>query len=139
MGVYRERLVQQSKYQDTKPGSRSLDGCLKDPPGMPPMVEIYLKREPEPARDEDGTLWFKDHPEFRPNLTPEQVIQAGAFGGTYFRNITSAVTGITYRGIDVIKEFPTSFRGLNLETQVTSQDYSKTVNKYGVACGGSLG
>eukprot|EP00746_Dinoflagellata_sp_MGD_P002441 gnl/MRDRNA2_/MRDRNA2_104741_c0_seq1.p1 gnl/MRDRNA2_/MRDRNA2_104741_c0~~gnl/MRDRNA2_/MRDRNA2_104741_c0_seq1.p1 ORF type:complete len:400 (-),score=88.06 gnl/MRDRNA2_/MRDRNA2_104741_c0_seq1:30-1229(-) len=138
--VYRERLVQQRKYQDTKPGSSSLDGCLKDPPGMPPVVEIYCRREAEPKRDKDGTLFFVDHPEFRPNLTPEQVLRAGAFGGTYFRSIDSAVTGISYKGCDVIKEFPSSwFAGLNLEEQVTSKYYRKTVNKYGVACGGSLG
>ncbi len=33
------------------------------------------------ARDGDGRLVFPDHPEFRPNLTPRQVIQAGSFGG----------------------------------------------------------
>lgn len=138
--VYRERLVKQRKYEDTKPGSTSRDGCLKDPPGMPPSAEIYVKREPEPKRDKDGTLCFPDHPEFRPNLTPEQVLRAGAFGGTYFRNITSAVTGVSYTGCDVIKEFPTSwFHGLNVAEQLTSKDYRKAVNKYGVSCGGSLG
>ena len=31
-----------------------------------------------------GKLVFKDHPEFTPNLTPKQVIQAGTWGGCYF-------------------------------------------------------
>ena len=30
---------------------------------------------------------FKDFPEFKPNLTPKQVLRMGSFGGTYFRNI----------------------------------------------------
>lgn len=49
-----------------------------------------------PASDEDeggvdvtrdgktGALVFRDHPEFRPNLTPKQVIRAGSWGGVYF-------------------------------------------------------
>lgn len=32
-------------------------------------------------RDGQGRLVFADHSEFRPNLTPKQVIQAGSFGG----------------------------------------------------------
>lgn len=35
----------------------------------------------EGVRDHEGRLVFDDHPEFRPNLTPKQVIQAGSFGG----------------------------------------------------------
>ena len=26
---------------------------------------------------------FKDHPEFKPNLSPQQILKMGAFGGTY--------------------------------------------------------
>ena len=37
-------------------------------------------RVEEVKRRKDGTLIFKDHPEFRPNLTPTQVISKGAFG-----------------------------------------------------------
>lgn len=35
----------------------------------------------EGTRDAQGRLVFSDHPEFRPNLTPQQVIRAGSFGG----------------------------------------------------------
>ena len=31
--------------------------------------------------------------DFRPNITPIEVIKKGAFGGTYFREIYSGVTG----------------------------------------------
>jgi hypothetical protein len=35
----------------------------------------------EGRRDRQGRLVFADAKEFRPNLTPKQVIQAGSFGG----------------------------------------------------------
>ena len=35
--------------------------------------------------------------EFRPNISPVGVIKKGAFGGTYFRDIYSSVTGKLYQ------------------------------------------
>ena len=46
------------------------------------------------SRRKDGTLDFPDYPRFRPNRTPKEVLQAGSFGGTYFRPIKSGVTGM---------------------------------------------
>ena len=34
---------------------------------------------------------------FRPNISPVDVIKKGAFGGTYFRDIYSSVTGKFYK------------------------------------------
>jgi hypothetical protein len=138
--LYRQRLSQQKKYFDYKPGTRSVDNCLQDPPTMPPVVTISPKTHPIPQRTSQGHFLFEDFPEFKPNLSPKQVLQAGAFGGTYFRDISSAVTGMHYKGKEVIKEFPEDwFQGLQVDMLVTSQDYRKSVNKYGVSCGGSLG
>eukprot|EP00128_Syssomonas_multiformis_P007203 Colp12_sorted_trinity150504_noHs@7288 len=90
-----------------------------------------------PKRNAHGELVFPDHPEFRPNLTPKQVIQMGSFGGTYFRNIKSAVTDESYR--DAWKEFPEDwFEGLDIKRQVASQTYDCGVNKYKVKCGQTL-
>jgi hypothetical protein len=36
---------------------------------------------------------FKDYPEFRPNVTPEQMFKMGVFGGSYWRKIYSGVLG----------------------------------------------
>ena len=47
---------------------------------------------------------FKDYPEFTPNLTPEQVLKKGSFGGTYFRPIYSSVTGKNYTAKQAIKD-----------------------------------
>ena len=49
-----------------------------------------------PKKNSDGVLLFSDAKEFRPNLTPKEVLQAGSFGGTYFRPIKSSVTGLKY-------------------------------------------
>ena len=60
---------------------------------------------------------FKDHPEFKPNLSPHQILKMGAFGGTYFRPIYSSVTKKHYKSEDVIKEYPKSwFKDIDIET-----------------------
>ena len=45
---------------------------------------------------------FKEHPEFKPNLSPHEILKMGAFGGTYFRPIYSSVTKKHYKSEDVI-------------------------------------
>ena len=52
--------------------------------------------EPIPKRNSNGIVIFPDAKEFSPNMTPKEVLQAGSFGGTYFRPIKSAVTGLKY-------------------------------------------
>lgn len=92
---------------------------------------LYLKK------NKYGELIFKDFPEFKPNLTPKEVIQSGSFGGTYFRPILSGITGKYYK--DVWKEFPSNwFEGLDIEKQVKSIIIQKEVNKYKVKMGGNL-
>ncbi|CAM9421325.1 unnamed protein product [Sphacelaria rigidula] len=90
-----------------------------------------------PKRNKQGQLVFPDHPKFRPNLTPKEVMQMGSFGGSYFRPIRSSVTNMSYK--DVWKEFPSDwFEGLNIKRQVANPMYLDSVNKYGVGCGGDL-
>ena len=48
---------------------------------------------PMPTRNKKGELIFEDCARLRPNMTPMEVLQAGSFGGTYFRPIKSGVTG----------------------------------------------
>ena len=90
---------------------------------------------PLPTRDaRTGDLHFKDAPAFRPNLTPEEVLRRGSFGGGYFRAIDSAVTKQRHAGAH--RELPPSWlRGLDVKARVASGVYDTTVNRYGVNCG----
>jgi len=88
-------------------------------------------------RRSDGTLIFKDHPEFRPNLKPAQVLKAGAFGGTYFRPIYSKITKHKHK--NAWKEFPKSwFKDVNIKTHISSSTCNKNINKYKAKSGTSL-
>ena len=100
---YRARLVKYGKE------------IFKDPPSLPLATTISIESKDYglPTRDQkSGELQFTPGlscpPEtrkyFRPNRTPEEVLRAGGFGGTYFRNIHSAVTNIQYKSSDVLKD-----------------------------------
>lgn len=136
---YRTRLVTQKK------------DMYKDPPVLPlPTIVIESEMCALPKRNKStGELSFvageddsiqdllKD---FHPNRTPEDVLRAGSFGGTYFRSIVSAVTNIHYNGQEALKDtVPKEWiSGVSL-SNLTSMNYKNSVNKYGVKCGGSLG
>eukprot|EP00747_Dinoflagellata_sp_TGD_P186393 gnl/TRDRNA2_/TRDRNA2_43394_c0_seq1.p1 gnl/TRDRNA2_/TRDRNA2_43394_c0~~gnl/TRDRNA2_/TRDRNA2_43394_c0_seq1.p1 ORF type:complete len:289 (+),score=36.38 gnl/TRDRNA2_/TRDRNA2_43394_c0_seq1:1-867(+) len=103
-----------------------------------PYWTSQLPARPLPTRGKDGCLVFADFPSFRPNLTPEEVLRVGAFGGGYFRSIRSSVTKKTYRPA-VHEEFPPSwFSGVDVASLITSSRYNAAVNLYGVTCGNSL-
>eukprot|EP00051_Salpingoeca_urceolata_P025007 m.444562 g.444562 ORF g.444562 m.444562 type:complete len:319 (-) comp20299_c3_seq13:139-1095(-) len=106
-------------------------------PGRSVAAPTNVHETKKVPRRADGTLKFNDFPEFRPNLSPMQVMQMGSFGGTYFRRIKSGVTGETYSKVH--EEFPKDwFQGLSIKQQVTAQNYDADVNKYKVKCGASL-
>jgi len=93
---------------------------------------------PLPTRNKNNVLVFEDFPDFQPNLTPEEVLKLGSFGGTYFRPIYSSVTKQKY-GNEVWEELPKEWlEGLRVKTQVASPIYDASKNKYGVKCGASL-
>lgn len=75
---------------------------------------------------------------FRPNLSPGEILQAGAFGGTYFRDIE--IEGKKYK--DAWKEFASPatdwFDGLNIPMQVASQKYRPGLNRHKVKSGQDL-
>jgi hypothetical protein len=100
-----------------------------------PHAELFTAAPPK--RKPDGTLIFSDAPEFCPNKTPEEILRAGAFGGTYYRDIYSSVTKKHYK--DMWKILPKSWiSGLNVKKMLSSPVYDEAVNKFGVSCGQSL-
>jgi hypothetical protein len=103
-----------------------------------PTATELSERMPLPTRNKHNELVFTDYPEFRPNLTPAEVLERGSFGGTYFRPITSAVTGLSYKSKDVLKEFPREWIKNLPKNMVISRTYDKSINMYNVKCGGSL-
>ena len=83
--------------------------------------------------------FFKDYPDFKPNLSPREVFVLGSFGGTYYRDIKSSVCNKKFIGIDVISEFPKSWwKDIDINDKVTNSKYDKNKNRYGVKCGTSL-
>lgn len=125
----------------------------KNPPALPPAsitieqkwIGSLPKRNKttgeitfQPGKDKSIAEMLND---FNPNRTPEEVLRAGSFGGTYFRPITSAVTNIRYRASDVLRDSVKAewIQGLNASSVLSSSTYTAMVNKYKVKCGGSLG
>jgi len=91
---------------------------------------------PKPQTIDFEGYTLNDELPFRPNLTPSQILRAGAFGGTYFRNIYSSVTKKSYKDAD--KEFPKSwFKDLDRKEHLIRpfSKYDKSVNKYKVKVG----
>merc|ERR1719506_2030173 len=137
---YKARLIKHKKE------------LYKNPPVMPlPSIPVEGKTYGLPKRDKktgqftfakglnaEANLKIKD---FHPNRSPEEVLRAGSFGGTYFRPIVSGVTNVRYKAKDVLNDTvdPEWITGLDRKTILTSATYRTHVNKYGVKCGGSLG
>ena len=72
--------------------------------------------------------------EFRPNISPVDVINKSAFGGTYFRDIYSCVTDKFYK--DSWKEFKEIE---NIDKKYYCSDfYDVNLNCYGIECRTSL-
>ncbi len=148
VATYRSRLLSHKKEM------------YKDPPVLPPP-SIIIESEycPLPKRNTStGELSFtlsskhmkipasesklKQYIEdFKPNRTPEEVLRAGSFGGTYFRPIISSVTNVKYNPATVLKETvePEWIANLDKKSMLTSSTYNASINKYKVKCGGSLG
>jgi hypothetical protein len=83
-------------------------------------------------------VYFRDHPEFRPNLTPREIFRLGSFGGTYWRSIYSHVTGRIHNRRH-IKYQNLWFDDLESKYITTKwSDYDKNLNKYKVRVGTTL-
>ena len=85
-----------------------------------------------------GKYFFKDYPEFRPNLSPRDMFKLGSFGGTYWRPIKSGVLKKELKNVH--KKYPKSWWKGIPENHLSRpfSDYDKKLNKYGVKVGTTL-
>ena len=84
----------------------------------------------------ESKIYFKDYPDFTPNLTPREMFQMGSFGGTYWRPIYSSVTKKNYKNMH--HKYPKSWwKGID-ESNLSSSECDITKNKYKVNVGTSL-
>lgn len=101
-------------------------------------IRSHVGGKSNPKKRSDGTLVFKDYPDFRPNLTPREMFQKGSFGGTYWRPIYSSVVNKNLKNIH--KKYPKSWWKGIPEDHLTRpfDDYDTNINKYGVKVGTTL-
>ena len=97
----------------------------------------------KPRKNQNQNCYcFSDHPEFTPNLSPLEVLQQGAFGGTYFRPIKSGITNQNYHSRHERYFTPQQLKKckISIETMLTRpyEQYDKSVNKYKTRCGQTL-
>lgn len=77
---------------------------------------------------------FDDYPDFKPDLTPEQMFKYGIVGGSYFRNIKSPISGKVYSDEDIK---PFTFLNRISKDKLKSQKYNKELNRFKVKAGSS--
>ncbi|EST09828.1 hypothetical protein PSEUBRA_000215 [Kalmanozyma brasiliensis GHG001] len=120
-------------------------------PAAPPLPssggdEVYDEVMPLPSRESladgkgRGALVFeKEFSQFRPNVTPDEMLREGAFGGTAFRDYYSKVL---QRPIDVeaeLAELPDHWlEGLDVDDMLRQESLDPSRNKFGVKAGQSL-
>jgi len=82
---------------------------------------------------------FKYYPDFKPNLTPIQVIQFGSFGGTYWREIYSSVLDKKLKNKHKSIHFKEWWKNIPKDHMVRDfNDYDISINKYNVMVGTTL-
>ena len=85
-----------------------------------------------------GKYFFKDYPEFKPNLSPRDMFKLGSFGGTYWRPIKSKFCDKELKNFH--KKYPKSWWKGIPEDHLTRpfNKYDTSINKYGVKVGTTL-
>ena len=102
----------------------------------------YLSKSPKnktmKTKRKQGYIYFRDFPEFRPNLSPREMFKLGSFGGTYWRPIKSKFFKEELKNYH--KKYPASWWKDIPEDHLTRpfSKYDTKINKYGVKVGTTL-
>ena len=96
-----------------------------------------MSKGPKPIK-KGGSYYFKDYPNFRPNLSPREMFKLGSFGGTYWRPIKSKFFKNELKNYH--KKYPASWWKGIPENHLTRpfKEYDTKINKYGVKVGTTL-
>ena len=85
-----------------------------------------------PKKNYKGEIIFNDFPDFKPNLTPNEIFKLGSFGGTYWRPIYSSVTNKKY--INKHIKYPKSWwKGIPNNWLVTPLKKKSKYNDYTIS------
>lgn len=96
----------------------------------------FTLTKPQPTRDPVTKCYhFADYPTFTPNISPEEIIRQGSFGGGYWRVITSAKGKVCRNDwSDLPAEW---YEGLDKARLMTNMTYNAKVNKWACKVGQS--
>lgn len=107
------------------------------------LIKPKKKEISKPKKNHKTNCYvFPDYPDFKPNLSPLEVLSQGAFGGTYFREITSQITHKKYQNRH--RRYFTANELAKYKIQVSEHltrpfdQYDIKVNKYRIRCGQKL-
>ena len=96
------------------------------------------KKSSKKISKKNNCHYFKDYPDFTPNLSPREIFSLGSFGGTYWRPIKSKFFKKKLK--DYNKKYPKSWWKDIPEKHLTTpfEKYDKSINKYKVKVGTPL-
>ncbi|KIW23173.1 uncharacterized protein PV07_11393 [Cladophialophora immunda] len=113
------------------------------PTDLPSLIQYYNSWTPSagpPTQDpETQGYHFASHPAFRPNKSPLDILQEGAFGGSFFAPWHSRTLGLTLAD-DHLATLPAGWLATlqPAEKYITAARYEATLNRHGRACGQTL-
>ncbi|CAD6889364.1 unnamed protein product [Tilletia controversa] len=104
------------------------------------------ERQPLPTRagpagpSGQGKLIFEDRWKlFTPNLSPQEMMEGGMFGGTAFRRHYSTVKRTWLEPNEELAALPQDWlKNIDIKSKLTRDDYDPTINRFGVKASQSL-
>ena len=92
----------------------------------------------EPKRNKNREFIFSEYPDFKPNLSPREILLKGSFGGTYMETNLLKCPNKKYKDKHLV--YPNSWWKDIPKDHMTREwkDYDKNINTYKVKVGTTL-